>query len=128
MPEAVLRAIKRVRYMSFSACLKERSVGSIVGRFRRKEKGNEKLSETYARRINFYESVYRQKHSLATLFPMIDSCKTRFVATVAAIKRRFAAESGMRRQPIRDGISKNLQTERKKADSIGFDEDGKFGA
>lgn len=55
---------------------------------------------------------------------MIDSCKTRFVATVAAIKRRFAAESGMRRQPIRDGISENLQTERKKADSIGFDEDG----
>ena len=85
--------------MFFSACLKERSVGSIVGRFRRKEKGNEKLSETYARRINFYDSVYRQKHSLATLFPMIDSCKTRFVATVAAIKRRFAAESGMRRQP-----------------------------
>ena len=86
------------------------------------------MSETYARRINFYDSVYRQKHSLATLFPMIDSCKTRFVATVAAIKRRFAAESGMRRQPIRDGISKNLQTERKKAASIGFDEDGKFGA
>lgn len=59
---------------------------------------------------------------------MIDSCKTRFVATVAAIKRRFAAESGMRRQPKTRRYKQKLANRTEKADSSGFDENGKFGA